>query len=111
MVGPPGRTRAAYASGVASKVAVAPDVADGSFVAVVIGATVVVSVDGGATWGAMAACDSETSRRSVAISVAPAIGGARSVAVAGDHRRSARPACSTSPPPPVSAGPRDGWMP
>jgi hypothetical protein len=74
-------TNAAYALGVATKVAVAPDVADGSFVAVVTGATVVVSVDGGTTWGAMAPLTGNVTAVG-GISVSPAIGGARSVAVA-----------------------------
>lgn len=65
----------------ATKVAVAPDVADGSFAAIVVGTTVVVSVDGGATWGAMAALTGNVTAVS-GISIAPAIGGARSIAVA-----------------------------
>ncbi len=77
----------AYASGLAVKVAVAPDVADGSFVAVIVGNTVVTSVNGGATWAPMAAVVDGTSGSAAtalnSISVAPAIGGARSVAVAG----------------------------
>jgi len=75
-------TATGFAGGVATRVSVAPDVADGSVVAVITATAAFISTNGGTSFTQMSGFTGTTIRD---ISISPALGTSRSIAIATDN--------------------------